>query len=188
MRTDAPDHVTTDNRGRCTVAWSCGVALATLLLAGLPRPADAQTWKKYRYPADRFEVEFSDVMKITPTELTAEAKERTVRATDYIQDSGTSAYIVNVTLAKYSINFERGTNSSFSALKCKEVMIDRPLKSANGRGREMAGEQCQDEGFRARAYYFTTGNWFFQVLYVLAKDADRAAGLYFLNSFKVIGK
>jgi hypothetical protein len=52
----------------------------------------------------------------------------------------------------------------------------------------MAGEQCQDEGFRARAHYFTTGNWFFQVLYLLSKEADAAAGLYFLNSFKIIGR
>ncbi len=158
--------------------------LCVLVFAGASE-AGAQ-WKKHSYPADRFEVEFSDTIQVTPTAINAETKKRVVRATDYMQGGGSYAYMVGAALLRNPVNFDAGVKGSFGKLNCKTITVDRPLTFAGGIAREMRGEDC--DGLRAEGRYFATGNWFFQVFYLIQKNGDVASAQHFLHSFKVIGK
>src|SRR5438128_2733078 len=122
------------------------------------------TWKKYGYPADGFEVEFSGEVSVKPTPVSAETQKQIVRATAYLQDGGGYAYIVNASLHKGAVNFDSGIKGSFDALKCKTAPSDKVLSFPSGRGRELSGDECGDGTMRAEARYFTTGKWFYQVL------------------------
>jgi hypothetical protein len=161
-------------------------AVAVWLVAS--QAADA-AWKKYSYPADGFEVEFSGEISVKPTPVSAETQKQISRSTAYLQDGGDYAYIVNASLHKGAVNFESGIKASFGALKCKTTGSDRPLSFPSGRGRELSGDECGDGNMRAEARYFTTGKWFYQVLYVIRRDGgDPEIARHFLNSFKPIGK
>ncbi len=160
---------------------------AALLVAGRA-PAHAE-WKKYSYPADGFEVEFSGEVSVKPTPVSAETQKKVVRATAYLQDGGDFAYIVNASLHKEPVNFESGIKGSFGALKCKTAATDKPLNVSAGRARELSGDECGEDGaVRAEARYFTTGKWFYQVLFLIPRNGDLEASRRFLRSFKLTGK
>src|SRR5438128_11117148 len=89
---------------------------AALLVAGRT-PAHAE-WKKYKYAADGFEVEFSGEVSVKPTPVSAETQKKVVRATAYLQDGGDFAYIVNASLHNKHVILENGIKGSSGALKC----------------------------------------------------------------------
>ena len=160
---------------------------AALLVAGRA-PAHAE-WKKYSYPADGFEVEFSGEISVKPTPVSAETQKKIVRATAYLQDGGDFAYIVNASLHKEAVNFESGIKASFEALKCNSAGSDKPLNASAGRARELSGDECGEDGaVRAEARYFTTGRWFYQVLCLVPRNGDLDAARHFLRSFRLIGR
>jgi hypothetical protein len=162
------------------------LGLVLLALCAGRQAADAEDWTTHRYPADRFEVEFSGPVQVMPTKLSAAKKKLTVRSTDYLQDSDVFAFIVNATLTRYSVEFDEGADASYQALKCKTTVFDRPLPIDGGQGREIRGEDCAND-LHIEGHYFTTGKWFFQVLFVGSKGyTDEAAPQHFFQSFKII--
>ncbi len=166
----------------------CLLPFCLVLLLASDIGADAATWKKYNYPADGFEVEFSGTVKVAQTEMTAETAKKVVRSTDYMQEDGSYVYIIGASLVKDQVNFDNGVKSSFEALKCKTTTSDTPLNLAGGRARELRGADCMDDNMRAEARYFTTEKWFYQVIFIIKKDGDLADARRFLQSFKLTGK
>jgi hypothetical protein len=153
--------------------------------------AGATTWKTYRYVEDKFEIQFPDKVeiKLSPTTINDETKAKIVRATDYLMDGGDYAYIVGASLLKVDVNFDGGVKSSFGGVKCKTNPGDKMLNYPAGLARELHGEDCMEGTIRAGARYFTTGKWFYQILYLVPKDLKfREDAEHFLTSFKVIGK
>jgi hypothetical protein len=146
----------------------------------------SQSWKKHRYAADGFEVEFSGDVKIAPAELSAEAKKTIVRSTQYIQGNAAVAYILSATLYANAPDLDVVAKRGFGALNCKTTIGDNPLSLSGGRGREFRGADC-NEGARAETRYFQTGKWLYQVLALYKKDGgDEKAARYFVQSFKTI--
>lgn len=158
------------------------------LLAGA-LDAHAQSWKKHRYVADGFEIEFSGKVQATPVQLSPENKNKIVRTKQYMQDSGDFVYAVAYSLNKEGVNFEKGYKASFDSFKCKATISDTPLTLTGGRGRELRGTDCHDGTFRVENRYYTTGNWFYIVIATFKKDGgDEKAARHFLQSFKLIKK
>lgn len=163
------------------------LALCLVLLGASQASVDAQTWKKHSYPADGFEVEFSGEVAGTPTQLNPETAKKVVRAMQYMQDGGDFVYAVAFSLNKQGVNFEEGSKASFAALKCKTTTSDTPVTLSGTRGRELRGTDCHDGSMRAESRYYTTGNWFYQVITLFKKDGgNEAAARRFLQSFKLI--
>jgi hypothetical protein len=159
-----------------------------VLLMATRTGAGATTWKTFRYAQDRFEIQFPDKaeIKLSPTTINAETRGKIVRATDYLLDGGEYAYIVGASLLKVDVNFEGGVKSSFDGLKCKTTSSDKPLSYPKGRARELHGENCMEGTIRAGARYFTTGKWFYQILYLVPNDAKyQDDAEHFLSSFKI---
>lgn len=154
-----------------------------------PSAAQSQTWKKHTYASDGFEVEFSGEVTANPTQLSAETQKKVVRAIQYMQDGGDFVFAVAYSLNKDGVNFEEGSKSSFAALKCKFTTRDEPLMLPGGRGRELSGTDCHDGTLRAQCRYFSTGNWFYQVI-TLFKDnrGNEDNARHFLQSFKLIAR
>ena len=125
---------------------------------------------------------------MSETKINEETKKAVVRATDYQQDGGEFVYIVAASLTKTGVNFEKGSDASFAALKCKSKTKDVPLTVAGGRGRELAGTDCHDGNYRAETRYFTKDKWFYQALTLFKKEGgDVESARYFLQSFKILG-
>lgn len=149
--------------------------------------AHAQSWKKYREVNHIFEIEFPGRVQIIPANLDTETKKKIVRAILYIQDGAVFVYTVASQLNKEGVNFD--VTASFAAFKCKTIINNTPLTIPNGRGRELRGVDCHDSTMRAEARYYTTGNWFYQVVAMFKTDGgDENAARYFLQSFKTISK
>lgn len=160
---------------------------ATLFLALSSLAALSQNWRRLDYAADGFSVEFSGEVKISPTGVGEESKERIVRSTDYLQDDGDSAYIVGATLARYSVEFNKGVEASYGALKCKSTLSDTPLNFGRGLARDISGTDCGDDGsLRVEARYYAVNKWFYQVLAIFNRGGDQNAARRFVNSFTVL--
>lgn len=157
-----------------------------VLLLASAADAHAQSWKKHRYVADGFEVEFSGDVQIKRTELSAEAKKTIVRSTNYVQGNATTAYVFSATLYTDVPDLDVVAKRGFGVLKCKTTISDNPLSIPGGRGREFRGADC-NEGVRAETRYFLTGKWLYQALALYKKDGgDEKAARYFVQSFKSI--
>jgi len=163
------------------------LTVAVLLIAS---PVDAQgRWKKYSNPTDGFEVEFPGEVQPTPTQLDPETQKKVVRAMQYMLDGGDFVYAVAYSLNRQGVNFEEGAKSSFAALRCKTTTSDTPLNIAGVRGRELRGTDCHDGTMRAESRYFTTANWFYQVITLFKKQGgNEAEARRFLRSFKLTAR
>lgn len=151
--------------------------------------AEAAEWKKHRYAADNFEVEFSGEVTVRETTLPEEAKKQFERAMDYMQDGDEFVYIVSVQLLNKDLqpNLTKGSTASFAALKCVNTTVDKSIPLPGGTGRELEGMDCVDGSARAGARYYIKRNWFYQVVYMIKKEGgDLKGAKRFLNSFKVI--
>lgn len=163
-----------------TVAFAAGLVLAGSF-------ASAQQWRKHTYAADGFAVDFFGEVKIDPTEVAPGSKDRIVRSTNYLQDEGSAAYIVGATLARYSVEFDKGVTASFNALQCKTKTSDTPLNFPSGKAREITGTDCTGDGSLAvEARYFQVGNWFYQVMAIIGKGQDKEQARRFVTSFSSI--
>lgn len=159
---------------------------ALLLNIGSP-PALGQNWRRVDYQADGFSVEFSGEVAIAPTQASAETRERLERSTDYLQDNGSSAYIVGATLARYSVEFTNGAEASYGSFKCKITLGDVPVAFARGQAREITGTECTDDGsLQVLARYYAVGKWFYQVLAIFPKDGDDTDARRFVSSFALL--
>lgn len=166
---------------------TCVAGAAALVLALTSLTALSQNWRRMDYSADGFSVEFSGEVKVSPTPVGDESKERIVRSTDYLQDDGDSAYIVGATLARYSVEFNKGVEASYGALKCKSTLNDTPLNFARGLARDISGTDCGDDGsLRVEARYYAVDKWFYQVLAIFSRGGDQQAARRFVNSFTLL--
>lgn len=164
--------------------FSMAFAAGLVLVAGF---ASAQQWRKHTYAADGFAVDFFGEVKIEPTAVEPGSKERIIRSTNYLQDEGSAAYIVGATLARYSVDFDKGVTASFNALQCKTKTGDTPLNFPSGKAREITGTDCTADGSLAvEARYFQVGNWFYQVMAIMGKGQDKEQARRFVTSFSSI--
>ena len=164
---------------------AAGIGAVVLALTSLA--ALSQNWRRMDYAADGFSVEFSGQVKVSPTAVGEESKDRIVRSTDYLQDDGDSAYIVGATLARYSVEFNKGVEASYGALKCKTTLNDAQLNFARGLARDVSGTDCGDDGaLRVEARYYAVGKWFYQVLAIFNRGGNQQAARHFVNSFTVL--
>jgi hypothetical protein len=162
------------------------VSCVAVWLAGAVGPAAAE-WKKQRYVADGFEVEFSGQISVKETDLKPEVQEKIIRSTNYLQDGGDFAYLVGASLMRYSVNFENGVKESFATLQCKVTTKNAPLTVPGATAREVIGTDCTG-GLNAENRYMTKDKWFYQVISLFKKDGgDAESARYFLRSFKLIG-
>lgn len=159
-------------------------AVAVLLLVVSSIGASAQTWRKHEYKADGFSVEFFGEVKITPTDVSPDARERIERSTNYLQDGGDSAFIVGATLAKHSVEFQKGVEASFNSLKCQVKTVDAMLNFPRGKAQEISASNCTSDGSLAvEARYFQSGKWFYQVLAIYPKGRNNELARRFVTSF-----
>ncbi len=163
------------------------LALPLAILGFLAGHGHAQDWRKQEYRADGFAVEFFGEVKITPTEVAADAKERITRSTNYLQDEGSSAFIVGATLAKHAVDFDNGVQASFAALKCQTTVSDQRLNFPRGQAREISGSACtQDGSLAVETRYYAVGKWFYQVMAIYPKGGSQATPRRFIQSFAVL--
>ena len=157
-------------------AWYLGSSVGTV----------AEEWKPQSYPDDGFQVEFSAPVAVTETAMTDETRSRVVRATNYLQENGTSAYFVAAMLMKGAVNFDGGTSTAFLASKCqarKEAPVALPGAE---KGIEILGSSCLGNGSHFEERFFQRGKWFYQVTAIYTADGDVEAARHFLNSFKLL--
>jgi hypothetical protein len=156
--------------------WLLGSSLSTF----------AVEWKQQSYPDDGFQVEFSAPVAVTETAMSDETKSRIVRATNYLQENGTSAYFVAAMLMKDSVNFDGGTADLFLASKC-QAKKETPVKLAGTeKGLEIVGSNCLGNGAHFEQRFFQRGKWFYQVTAIYVADDDAEAARHFLKSFKLL--
>ena len=160
-------------------------------LAARPATTVAATptvpWKKHSYPADGFEIEYPGTPRVTPTNMSEQAKQRVVRSTDYLQDTWEFKYFVYATLFKQSVDFDEGVRVNFARFKCKTTSPETPINVPGGRARELRGTDCMDTNSNIEARFYATGKWFYQVIAVFKKEGgDAAAARHFVRSFKSI--
>ena len=164
--------------------WLLLSAFVGLLGSGLP--ASAEDWKSQSYPADGFQVEFSGPVAVTETAMTDETKSRIVRATNYLQESGSAAYFVAAMLMKNGVNFDGGSSDAFLASRCRSRKEIPVTLAGAEKGLEMQGENCLGNGSHFEQRFFQRGKWFYQVTAIYAADGDAEAARHFLNSFKLL--
>jgi hypothetical protein len=141
-------------------------------------------WKKYHYPEYKFEVEFSGPVQVTPRSIAA--RERIVRSTLYLQDGGSYSYSVLAQLNNEGVeaNLDAVTEDKLELYRCKNVNA-LPLEFPGGRAKELIGDQCLDGSYRAHARYFSKGDWFYVLTYLIKIDGgDISSAQRFLRSFK----
>ena len=162
------------------------VDFAAVVARPAPTPPPA-SWKRYTYAADGFEIEFPGTVKVTPTNISEQAKQRIVRSTDYLQDTWDFKYFVAATLFKQTVDFDEGVRANFARLKCSSASPETPISVASGRARELRGTNCLDGSSSVETRFFATGKWFYQVIAVFKKEGgDTAAARHFVQSFKLI--
>lgn len=158
--------------------------------AAVARPAPAPppaSWKRYTYAADGFEIEFPGTVKVTPTNISEQAKQRIVRSTDYLQDTWEFKYFVAATLFKQTVDFDEGARANFARLKCSTASPETPISVAPGRARERRGADCLDGSSSVETRFYATGKWFYQVIAVFKKEGgDAAAARRFVESFALV--
>ena len=145
----------------------------------------ALEWKKYRYPEYNFEVEFSGPVQVTPRSIGA--RERIVRSTLYLQDGGSYAYSVLAQLNSEGagVHLDAAADGGFEVYGCKNIN-DGPFEFPSGRAKELSGDRCLGETYRAHARYFSKGDWFYAVTYLIKIDGgDISSAQRFLQSFKI---
>ena len=146
--------------------------------------AHAAEWTQHRYPADGFQVEFSGQISVAETELSAEARKKVVRSSQYLQDGGAYAYIVTAGLYVNGPNFEAGVKAGNSSGECKTLSEKTISISGATQAVEFVGTGCKNG--RRETRYIVKGNWFYHILAIFPDDGDAEAARYFLNSFKLI--
>lgn len=155
-------------------------------LLGSSLPASAEEWKSQSYPHDGFQVEFSGPVAVTETAMSDETKSRIVRATNYLQDGGGSAYFVAAMLMKESVNFDGGSADAFLVSRCR-AKKETPVTLAGAeKGLEIQGSNCLGNGSRFEQRFFQRGKWFYQVTAIYTADSGADAARHFLNSFKLL--
>ena len=161
-------------------------ACVCILMARLPlSTAEALEWKKYHYPEYNFEVEFSGSVQVTPRSISA--RERIVRSTLYLQDGGSYSYSVLAQLNNEGVeaNLDAVTEDKLELYRCKNVNA-LPLEFPGGRAQELTGDQCLDGTYRVHARYFSKGDWFYVLTYLIKiEGGDISSAQRFLRSFKI---
>jgi hypothetical protein len=165
------------------------IVLSLLFVSMSLTDVQAQTWKTYTYTADGFQVDFSGNVVVSPTELGSQSSPNIVRSTEYSQDGGIFAYLVDATLAKASGNFQGGVSASYGYLKCATTTSDKTLPIPQGQAREISGTNCGGGSIRVETRYFAVEKMFYQVLALFQiNGGDAAAARHFVESFKLIGQ
>jgi hypothetical protein len=126
--------------------WLLGSSLSTF----------AVEWKQQSYPDDGFQVEFSAPVAVTETAMSDETKSRIVRATNYLQENGTSAYFVAAMLMKDSVNFDGGTADLFLASKCQAKKENAGYACRGRKGPRNRGIELPRQWSSLRAEIFPT--------------------------------
>jgi hypothetical protein len=159
-------------------------------LAARPTTAAAAVpWLKHSFSADGFEIEYPGTPRVTPTNMSEQAKQRIVRSTDYLQDTWDFKYFVHATLFKQAPDFEEGVKANASRFKCRTTSPAAPIKLSTGQARELRGTDCLDTGSSVEARFYAAGKWFYQVIAVFKKDGgDATAAHRFVESFTLVKK
>ena len=169
-----------------SVRWSFLFLSGFVWLLGSSLSTFAEEWKQQSYPADGFQVEFSAPVAVTETAMSDETKSGIVRATNYTQENGSSAYFVAAMLIKDSVNFAGATSAAFLASKCqtsKETPVALPGAE---KGLEILGSSCLGNASHVEERFFQRGRWFYQITAIYAADGDAEAARHFLDSFKLL--
>jgi type II secretory pathway pseudopilin PulG len=140
-------------------------------------------WSVHAHPEDGFQAEFSGDVTIAPEKLDAQTMERIVRATEYVQDNGSSAYFVVAVLTKNGPTL-KNAGTGIARLGCKTILRDSEVPFPAGEGRLIQATDCNNN-LRAEARYFASGMWYYQVLALVPKNGDMASAQRFVESFKV---
>ncbi len=161
------------------------LALIASLIMPVAWASDAQAapWHTVRHADDGFVVEFSDNVSGTPTTGS------NYRATQYVQDGGSYAYIVAATVYEVgvSIDFDENVKRAMSVLNCSSIDSEVSPSSSADRNREIHGSKC-NQGVRAGVAFFLAGRRFYQVMYLIPNDSDSSDAEHFLHSFKLIAE
>jgi hypothetical protein len=166
--------------------WPFLFLSAFVWLLGSSISTRAEEWKPQSYPADGFQVEFSGPVTVNETAMSDETRQRVVRATNYLQDNGTSAYFVAAMLVKDSVNFNGGATDFFAVSKC-QAKEETPLTLIGAeKGIEIRGSSCLGNGSHFEERFFQRGKWFYQVTAIYLAGGDAEAARHFLNSFKLL--
>ena len=166
--------------------WRVLFLLAFVWLLGSSDGTHAEEWKKQSYPADGFQIEFSGPVAVNETAMSDGTKSRMVRATNYLQDSGTAAYFVAAMLIKDSVNFDGGAADFFLVSKCQTKEETPVTLSGAEKGLEIRGSSCLGNGSHFEERFFQRGKWFYQITAIYTADGDAEAARHFLNSFKLL--
>jgi hypothetical protein len=146
--------------------------------------AKARPWIVHPYPQDGFQAEFSGNVIVTPQNLDAQTLQGITRVTQYMQDDGSSAYLVVALLTKNGPTLKNAA-AGIAKMECKTVLQDSAVPFPAGQGRLIQATDCKNN-LRVEARYFTTGLWFYQVLAAVPKDrGDLVSARYFVESFKL---
>lgn len=168
-----------------SVRWSLLLSAFACLL-GPSISASAEEWKQQSYPDDGFQVEFSGPVAVTETAMSDETKSRIVRATNYLQDSGASAYFVAAMLMKEAVNFDGGSADAFLASQCRSRKETPVTLAGAEKGLEIQGANCLGNGSHFEQRFFQRGKWFYQVTAIYTADSGAEAARHFLTSFKLL--
>jgi hypothetical protein len=165
-----------------TLRWMS--VLAAFALAS--SPAAAAEWRRLTVTPDRFSIEFSDAVTVQSTVLDAKAQDGVVRSTIYMETNTVSVFAAAATLLKGNANFQGGVDSTMSTYKCEAVDSDVPGTLADGTlTRLIHAHQCAG-GVRVFGSFFLHGQWFYQVITMIAADADSSDAEHFLQSFQLL--
>jgi hypothetical protein len=166
--------------------WSLLFVSGLAWLVGPGSGARAEEWKKQAYPADGFQIEFSGPFSVKATDMSDDTKSRLVRSTNYLQESGTAAYLVAAMLMRDSVNFDGGSSNFYVASKCQDRK-EKPVELPGAdKGLEILGSNCLGNGSHFEERFFQRGKWFYQITAIYTADGDADAARHFLDSFKLL--
>jgi hypothetical protein len=166
--------------------WSFLLLSAFVGLLGSGLSASAEEWKSQSYPDDGFQVEFSGPVAVTETAMSEQTKSRIVRATNYLQEGGASAYFVAAMLMKESVNFDGGSADAFLVSQCQAKKETPVTLTGAEKGLEIVGSNCLGNGSHFEQRFFQRGKWFYQVTAIYTADGGAEAARHFLNSFRLL--
>lgn len=172
------------------VAWVAAFVAITACPA-----AAADDWKTYRYPHERFVVDFPTPP--TPQDQKPDPK-RMIRHNQYWSDKGDIAFGISAALFHHKIiasetpdNHLRGVIERVQAsLQCT-LRSQRDLSLPGTVGREVVFEKCRKfSGGVAMQRIFLAGDWLYQVMVLGTKPdvAEDGETKRFLESFSLTAR
>lgn len=165
------------------------VAVAFSVLAAVALAASAAEWKTHTFAADGFAADFSGEVETHVMDVTKSTRERLVSANSHTQMSkgGRVGFLVaaNHFADGEVINFNAIARRTLKSYACKKIVDDARIEVAGIPAREMRATDCY-KGTNVGARFLKRDQWFYQVVYLIVDEEDRADGERFLASFKLV--